>query len=112
MILRLRSTKKHKPTDFTETYIDYLYKTKDYLNAQKKLLDTVLYWYILPPFPGILMIVMGFMHIPEKRKIIVLTLFLFVIIAILALFLNKRAVKKEFNPRLEKIEELIKVMEE
>lgn len=112
MLIRIRSAKKYKPTDFEETYIDYLYKAKEHLNAQKKLLDTVLYWFILPVFPGFILVLMGFIHIPEKRKLIVITALAFVILAILAHFLNKRAVKKEFYPRLEKIEELIKVMEE
>ncbi len=112
ILVRFKSVKKYKPTDFTETYIDYLYKTKDYLNAQKKLLDTVLYWFILPVFPGFAMVLMGFIHIPEKRKLIVITALSFVILAILIHFLNKRAVKKEFVPRLKKIDELIKVMEE
>ena len=112
ILIRLKSPKKYKPTDFTETYIDYLYKTKEHLNAQKKLLDTVLYWYILPVFPGYVLILMGFFHIPEKRKIIVIAALAFVLMAILAHFLNNRAVKKEFIPRLKKIDELIKVMEE
>jgi len=112
ILIRLNSTKKYKPTAFTETYIDYLYKTKERLNAQKKLLDRALYWLILPVFPGFVMVLMGFIHIPEKRKIIVITALAFVIVALLAHFLNKRAVKKEFIPRLKKIDELIKVMEE
>lgn len=112
ILLRLRSAKKHKPTEFTETYIDYLYKTKDFLNAQKKLLNTVLYWCILPLSLGAVLILMGFIHIPEKRKFIVIAVLASVIINILALYLNKRAVKKEFVPRLKKIDKLIKVMEE
>tara|TARA_R110000737_G_scaffold225837_1_gene240595 strand:+ start:929 stop:1519 length:591 start_codon:yes stop_codon:yes gene_type:complete len=112
ILIRLKSAKKHKPTDFTETYIDYLYKTKDYLNAQKKLLDTVLYWYVLPVFPGYVLILLGFIHIPEKRKIIIIAALAFVVMAILAHFLNKRGVRKEFDPRLKKIDELIQVLEE
>ena len=112
ILIRLKSAKKHKPTDFTETYIDYLYKTKDYLNAQKKLLDTVLYWYVLPVFPGYVLILLGFIHIPEKRKIIIIAALAFVVMAILAYILNKRGVRKEFDPRLKKIDELIQVLEE
>ena len=112
ILIRLKSAKKHKPTAYTETYLVYLYKTKQHLNVQKNLLDTILYWYILPLFPGMVLFLMGFVHIPEKRKLIVITALGFVILAILGHFLNKRAVKKEFIPRLKKIDELIKVMEE
>jgi len=52
--------KKHKPGAFTETYLEYLHQTRNYLLVQKQLLDSVLYWYILPGYDTYDVIFMGF----------------------------------------------------
>jgi hypothetical protein len=109
--IRLRNAKKHKPSAFTETYLEYLHKTKDYLLIQKQLLDNVMYWYILPGITLTMLFVLGFGIVGRSVQIIKMAL-LNVALAVATYFLNKRAVKKEFIPRLAKIDELINVMEQ
>ncbi len=112
VIFRLKSSKKYKPSAFTESYLDYLYKTKEYLHIQKKLLDSVLYWYILPPFIGIIIFLSGIWIIPETHNTIIITAVGAVGYGIFTYLLNKRKVKKEIIPRLRKMDGLIKVMKE
>jgi hypothetical protein len=111
VIVRLRNVRKHKPGAFTETYHNYLYQTRAYINVQKKLLDTVLYWYLVPGFAFILLFLAGFIGIPGKETYIIKTGAGAVVVGIIAYFLNRRAVKKHILPRLEKVDELIKVIE-
>lgn len=68
VIFRLTKAKKHKPSAFSENYISYLNKTREYLIVQKQLLDTVLYWYILPSCTGIILFFLGFIVIPENTR--------------------------------------------
>ena len=109
IIIRLQKTKKHKPSDFTETYRDYLIKSKEYLNIQKKLLDTVLYWYFSPIAIGIVVFLIG--AIKDIQELLI-KLGGLIALGIVVYFLNKRAVKKQITPRLKKIDELIQVLEE
>ena len=109
--LRLRRAKKHKPTAFTETYLEYLYKSRGYLNIQKQLLESVLYWYILPMMIFLFLFVLGPGVTPERLPVIIRSGAIFSAIGVGTYFLNKRAVRKELMPRLEKIDELIRVLE-
>lgn len=112
IVFRLLRIDRQKPNNYSESYLDYLYKAREVLGVQKKSLDNVLYWYVLPLYPGLILILLGFVHIPEKINLILLTFSIAIIAAIGVHFLNKWAVKKEFIPRLQKIDELIQVMEE
>lgn len=112
IVFRLLRINRQKPNNYSETYMDYLYGSKEVLGVQKKALDNVLYWYVLPLYPGIILILLGFVHIPEKINMIIFTFSLALAMAIGIHFLNKWAAKKHFAPRLKKIDELIKVMKE
>jgi hypothetical protein len=109
IIIRLSRAKKNKPSAFTETYRDYLNKTKEYLFVQKKLLDSVMYWYFTPLAIGISLFFLG--SIRDTKELITKFTIL-IVMGVIVYFLNKRAVKKQIAPRLKKIDELIKVMEE
>ena len=111
VIVRLRNAKKHKPSAFTETYLEYLYKSREYLKVQKQLLDNVLYWYILPAAILVFLFILGPGITGRVVKIIKLGVGN-ILLGVAIYFLNKRAVKKEFVPRLEKIDKLISVMED
>lgn len=109
ILIRLQKAKKQKPGDLTETYRDYLIKSKEYLNVQKKLLDTVLYWYFMPTAFGIVLFFIG--AVKEIQELL-LKLGGLIVLGMVVYLLNKRAVKKQITPRMKKIDELIQVMEE
>lgn len=113
VVFRLRRAKKNKPGAFTESYINYLHESKKYLLVQKNLLDNIFYWYISPGLFGVILFIIG-ASLGGRFGFLKL---LFIIVGVICLgigvyFLNKRAVKRELDPRLRKIDELIKVMEE
>jgi hypothetical protein len=109
VIFRLRSAKKHKPGAYTESYRDYLHKTRKYLDIQKQMVDNVLYWYILPCALLSMLFVMG----PGIAGRLPVILYMGVVLTGVSYgiyILNKRAVKREFLPKLRKIDELIDAM--
>lgn len=109
IIFRLRDAKKHKPGDYDQPYLDYLIKTRDYLNVQKKLLDNVIYWYVGPIAPGVILFFIG---VVADTQALILRLAGLLVLSFVAYFLNKRAVKKQIVPRIKKINRLIEVMRE
>jgi hypothetical protein len=109
LIVRLVMAKKNKVIMPTESYINYLLKSRAYLQAQKELLDTVLYWYILPSVTGVLLFFMGFGLSTAQRIIFSgVTLGL----GIFTYLLNKHAVRKGILPRLHRIDDIIKNLKE
>ena len=110
ILIKLKNAKKHKPSAYTETYLEYLYKTRDYLNIQKILLDSVLYWYILPGITLTMLFVMG-KGIVGRIKPITTMAIGNVVLAITTYMLNKTAVRKQILPRLVKVDELIALLE-
>jgi len=112
ILIQLLGIKKIKPSDLEENYIEYLKKTRLYLEAQKRLLKTSVYWVILPVFPIMLLFLIGFWEIPEKRYLIVIIYLITIAMCIYGYLLNKKRVKKEINPRIDKVDELIKELRE
>lgn len=110
VVIRLRNARKHKPGAMTETYQDYLYKMRNYISVQKTLLDTVLYWYLLPGFALMLLFLAGFIGVPGKEAYIIRTGTFAAVLGVIVYFLNRRAVKKHILPRLAKVDELIEVI--
>ncbi|TMU56730.1 hypothetical protein [Flagellimonas algicola] len=118
VIYKLLKVKKTKPSE-TSTYLDYLKESKDYLEKQKKLLESILYWYILPGLTGCTIFLIGSLDLPNKTwqeiikiKKVWVGLSAFTAVGVFTYWLNKRGVKKEFIPRLKKVNELIRLMEE
>ncbi|WP_431121431.1 hypothetical protein [Flagellimonas flava] len=118
VIYKLLNVKKSKPEE-SGSYMEYLKQSKTYLERQKSLLDSVVYWYILPSLPGVIIMVTGILELYRKSwkevigiKHLWILLLLIIAITIFAYLMNKRAVKKELVPRLKKVDELIRLMEE
>ncbi|MTI38897.1 hypothetical protein [Fulvivirga lutimaris] len=59
VIYRLKSASKDKLPDTSLSLFDQLSQRKQYLMKQAKLLNSVFYWYILPPFITNIMFVFG-----------------------------------------------------
>jgi hypothetical protein len=118
VIYRLLDAKKNKPKEVS-SYLEYLKQCKKYLERQKKLLDSVLYWYVLPCLMGCAIMMTGMLDLLNKswyeiirmRKVWI-AVSSFTIIGVFVPRLNKWAVKKELLPRIKKVNELIRLMEE
>lgn len=102
VIYQLRNVKKHrKPFDPLSTIKNQLINMRHYLSKEKSLLDSVLYWYLLPPFIGIFLITIG-----NGNPIASISIQMSVI-AILYYYiyrLNKKAVRNRFNPLIQDLD--------
>ena len=111
LVVRIRSAKKHKPTGVTETYINYLHKSRAYLLIQRRLLDSVHFWFLLPSMALVFLFLAGFIGVPGKSTAILEASIANVIIHVFVFIIAKLDVQKQFTPRLEKVDVLIQVME-
>ena len=110
--VRLSGIKKIKPSDFEENYLHYLEKTRVYLLAQKRLLETSLNWKTLTIYPIILLFFVELWENPLARFIAVTAFLALVGVGVHEYYLRKRRVKNEIIPRINRIDELIKNLEE
>lgn len=112
IITRLLGIKKFKPSDLEDNYLEYLKKSKEYLEAQRNLLETYKYWGITPLYPIIFLFVVDFWEIPSKRIVIVILFLNMVGMHIFTYFFHKRRVKNEINPRIKRVNEVIESLKE
>ena len=112
IIARLLGIKKFKPSDLEENYLEYLKKSREYLEAQRNLLETYNYWGALPLYPILFLFLVGFWEIPSKRYLIIIVYLFMVGIHLFGYILNKRRVKNEIIPRINRIDELIESLKE
>ncbi|GAA3570381.1 hypothetical protein [Snuella lapsa] len=111
LVVKVLGIKKFKPKDLEENYLEYLKKTRTYLNAQKRLLETAVYWLVLPLYPILLLFFNGLWHIPTTHHVIIITFLAAIGMGVYGYFLNKKRVRNEIIPRLKKLDELIKTLE-
>ena len=106
VVFWLNRAKKHKPGPLSSTYLEYLHKAKHHLGVQKHLLDTVLYWYILPAYVSLTVFTLG----AGTTDYIVKMQIMLIALSGAIYYLNKRAATKTLVPKLVKIETAIEVM--
>ena len=111
VVIRLRGARKHKPGAYTETYLDYLYKTREHLKSQRNLLDTILYWYLIPCHIGATLVLLGFYNALGNLALLIKGEIFGFMLGVAIYITNKQAVKKTLLPRLDKIEKLIAILE-
>ncbi|MCK5442975.1 MAG: hypothetical protein KAJ23_13890 [Maribacter sp.] len=112
-MVKLRRLRNYKPNTITENYLDYLYQCRTYLRLLKKMGDTALYWYILPPMVGYMLFILGFSSGDTlENKQLIMPISVGIAVGVATYFYSRWIVKKMYAPRLKKIDELIKAMEE
>jgi len=110
--LRMLSIKKIKPSNLEENYIQYLEKTRSYLFAQKRMLETSLNWAILAIYPICILFFISVWEKPLARYIAVISFLTLIGVGIYEYYLIKRRVENEITPRIKKVEELIEAIKE
>jgi hypothetical protein len=111
VMLRLRNAAKLSKVSFNETYLQYLYYHKLHVQEQIHLLETVLYWYILPFYVSVTLMVTGAFLGNGKLEQFLIREMINTLLAVGIYYLNQYAVRKTLKPRLDKIDELIAVLE-
>ena len=110
--IRMSGVEKFKPSDLEENYLHYLEKTKVYLLAQKKMLETSLNWVMLTIYPIILLFFVDLWDKPLARYIAVGAFLALVCVGVYEYYRTKRRVKNEIIPRIHRIDELIESLKE
>jgi hypothetical protein len=110
--IRMLGVKKFKPGDFEKTYLQYLEKTRAYLFAQKRMLETSLNWAILTIYPIYALFWVSIWERPLARYLAVISFLSLVGVGIYEFYRSKRRVRNEINPRIAKIDELIEKLKE
>ena len=126
VIYRFRAARKQKhPSNLSSTFREQLQNQKEYLLQQARLLDTVFYWYLLPPFIINVLFVIGLGDPKDygwsniiANNLLPISLFskigYLLFIAVLyagILWLNKRTVKKDLKPVINDIERVLQQLE-
>ncbi len=104
----LTNVKKYRVIDYSLPIKEYLAKHRQYLVKQKSLLENVLYWYILPPTVSVILFFMGKGFEISK---LVIPIVMIVIVNAFIYYINKRAVKEDFDPLIRKLDLTIKNLE-
>lgn len=108
VIYILLKVKKSKPVfSISQSVKEQLINYKSYVRSQQKLLENVLYWYLLPMLPGMILLYMN-----RGASIIIGGSFIVALIFFGIHKLNKRAADENFNPLLEEISLAIKRLDE
>lgn len=104
MISIILWNRKEEKADLTLPPVEYLYQHLDYLKKEARLLDTVIYWYVLPLMTGLAVFFIG-QHRDLWHTSLHFAILIFISVAVL--LLNKGAVKMQFTPLIIKLEKLL-----
>jgi hypothetical protein len=113
LIFKLRKAKRNRTADFVGTYLDYLIATRKKLSGQQTFMHHALYWSVIPFVAFVSLFLYGFMEQQDisLNKTIALAGGTVVLVTLLY-FLNKWVVRNQITPRLEKINALIRLLEQ
>ena len=126
VIYKLRSVQKHKlPLDTILSFREQLKAQKSYLLKQAHLLDSVLYWYVLPPFIMNLIFIIGvdgstqdstssglLSYLPHSSHDKITTIITLILFYAFVFWLNRSASKRNLRPIIADIERLENVQQQ
>jgi hypothetical protein len=101
----LIAVKKYKPDDHSLSMLEYLSLYLIYLKKERKLVGTVSYWYVLPFALFTLLFFIGF---PGTASALLVKVFVVAGVSIFVIVLNQRALRKDFDPLITRLETGIK----
>lgn len=104
IIFKMTSSLKKENKSIDLPMRDYLLNRKQHLLKQIRIIDTILYWYILPPGIGVLLFIIGF---KTSTLLLILSLTISVVVYLSIYVINKQAVKKHFKPLLKELRNCI-----
>ena len=117
IVYKLIMARKNKPSK-VDSYLEHLKKERVYLIKQKTLLENVLYWAVIPMLVGFFSFLAGSLGVFNKSwqevtriKKVWIALLAAIATTVTIPLLNKWSVKREINPRIKKLDELIHRME-
>ena len=109
-------TKKSKlkvPDQFNLNYVDYLHKTKVYLEDSMRKRKAVVFWYLAPIVLPLWMAVLGeYLDNPDALNYMIITIGVSILASIGIYFMNRRSAQKFVAPKLEKVNSLIQELKE
>jgi len=104
VIYQLKAVKKHKVVNNSVDVGESLRHQRLYYAKERDLLNSVLYWYILPP--AVLQIVLYVTFVTSTGKL-AFFIGLVVMVSVVIYILNKQAVKKDLDPMIRKLDDAI-----
>ena len=110
IIYRLNKTKKKQPAGNPGSDIKtYLQQYRDYLVQERSLVKNVLYWYLLPIIPGIVLFLLSGIY--NLRSALTL-IGGFLVIFMVSLYLNHRSKVKTIDPLIREVDETLEKLDE
>ena len=129
VIYRFKNNKKRKrPVDLSLAFRDQLENQEKNMQQEAKLLNTILYWYVLPPLFANILFIIGFgnpadynwapLIVREASEFLPIALNMKIIYVassvlfnVFVIWINKRAVRKNLNPVIKDINIMILELE-
>jgi len=109
VIYKLKKVETKQPGfDLEQSIKQQLIEYQKYVKTERRLLKNILYWYLLPILPGMVLFVLG-TGTEWSSLLIVSSITLIVFIAVY--LLNQEAADKEFTPLLADIEKALQGLE-
>ncbi|MBO3696821.1 hypothetical protein [Roseivirga sp. E12] len=125
LVYKLRNNRSLKrPIDLTQSFRQQLENQRQNMEQEAKLLNSVLYWYVLPPFIANVVFILGIgdpsisnwesgllEYLPVTMESKLRMIGFIALFNVLIVWINKRAVKKTLKPIIDDIDRLQKQLE-
>jgi len=110
VIYFIRKPKEKQPRfDITSSIRKQLLDYQEYVRAERKLLENIFYWCLLPTLPGAILFILGLAWIWQAK----LMYFIFILIIFMFVYkLNQKAIVVKMNPLLNDIDKTLKSLED